>query len=186
MSRDNPTYVRFGHARKSLRSFNYQKARPEAGLSCYRGSMWDENTFMLDTGELSEVPGLTGLLFAAAADRPAYFVAGEEVDRGNDGEPLLAVEDLWRVPNSIALTSTDTTAQPALKFWSEGPRDDTGGKSGKLLAWRLTKGGCSPHFEFPANMLPKPGKFRSAGKHSKDAKKRQRLARKLNRKKAKK
>ncbi len=154
MSREDPRYVRFGRPRKSGRSFNHHKGRPEAGLSCYRGWMAKDDLFIIDASELNEEVGIPSIFPLLAAERPAYFVAGEEVGRGNDGEPLVVVEDMWRVPKSVNITCTDTRIQTALRLWSEGPRNNTARTwTSERVGRRLAHGGWAPDFEFPDSGL---------------------------------
>ncbi len=99
-------------------------------MSAYVGVMREGGRFFVDTSGLTE-SGLAGLVLFCALDRPAYFLAGEEVGVGADGEPLLAVERCWAVPADVKLTAFDSFAQPALELWSRGPRDDSGRRHAK-------------------------------------------------------
>ncbi len=82
--------------------------------------------FIIDTSSLNERSGLLGLVALGATDRQAYFVEGEEVGRGSDGEPLLKVEHIWSVPRDTNITCLETFGQKALRLWSSGPRDGSG------------------------------------------------------------
>lgn len=90
--------------------------------------------FTIDTGGLNLDHGISNLLLMAALDRPAFFVEGDEIGGGSDGEPLLKVGRCWPVPPDTDVTCTEEYAQPALGLWSSGPRDGLGNK---LLRHRL-------------------------------------------------
>ncbi|MDP9481550.1 MAG: hypothetical protein M3R38_38790 [Actinomycetota bacterium] len=132
-----PHYVRFGDLPASGRSWNAADKRREAGVSVYAGRLAEPDLFIIYTSDLS-VEGLGLLIAFAAVDRPALFVEGEEVGTGHDGEPLLKVARSWPVPRSYAIVPTDGIAQPALRLWSRGPRDNSGRKR---LRQRLAPGG---------------------------------------------
>lgn len=72
------------------------------------------------------------MLLMAALDRPAFFIEGEEIGEGPDGEPLVAVDRYWPVPLDTDVTCTEEYAQSTLELWSSGPRDETGVK---LVTW---------------------------------------------------
>ncbi len=130
-SPEEPRYVRFGALPLSGRSRYSFRWRSEAGVSAYPGDMREGGRFLVDTSVLTDESGLAGLVLFAAMDRNAYFLAGEEVGVGTDGEPLLRVERSWPVPADVELASADLFTQPALKLWSRGPRDDSGRKRAK-------------------------------------------------------
>lgn len=83
---EQPVYIRFGDLPAGGRSCNHATGQFEAGVSCYRARR------RVDGGY--ELVG-SGLPFAAiAAAMGAYgdtvlLLAGREVDRGSDGEPVL-------------------------------------------------------------------------------------------------
>ncbi len=99
-------------------------------MSVYPGDMRDPGRFFVDTSVLTD-DGLAPLVLFCAMDAPAYFVEGQEVGVGTDGEPLLRVERCWPVPADVELASADGLSQPALKLWSRGPRDDSGRRHAK-------------------------------------------------------
>ncbi len=146
-SREDPRYVRFGRPRKSGHSRDGIRFRKEQGVSVYAGWMQAEDTFVIDGSELNEELGIRGLIYLAAAERPAFFVAGEEVGHGGDGEPLLSVEDVWRVPLSVNITCTDTRTQTALSLWSKSTRNNALRDDVRAINWRIARGGWSPDFE---------------------------------------
>ncbi len=131
MSTTEPRYVRFGYLPRNGRSRYSFQWRSEAGVSCYPGDMREGGRFFVDTSGLTDESGLAGLVLFCALDRPAFFVEGEEVGVGTDGEPLLRVERRWPVPADVDLTSYGGDTQPALELWSRGPRDDSGRKRAK-------------------------------------------------------
>ncbi|MDP9480486.1 MAG: hypothetical protein M3R38_33300 [Actinomycetota bacterium] len=133
-STPKPRYVRFGHLPASGRSWNADDKRREAGVSVYAGRLAEPDLFRIYTSDLS-VEGLGLLISFAAVDRPAFFVEGEEVGSGHDGEPLLEAARSRPVPRSCAIVPTDGLAQPALALWSKGPRDGSGFK---YRQWRLS------------------------------------------------
>ncbi len=126
------------------------------------------------------------MLFAAL-DRPAFFVEGEEVGVGTDGEPLLAVERFWAVPPDVELTSYDGFTQPALRLWSRGPRDDSGRKRAKQrltdpdLGYIPSDFRLSPKAVGQLSSIPKTKK--PAGTRQNHKGKAQKLARKKQRRK---
>ncbi len=177
----NPRYLRFDKARKGGRSMNFLTAAPEVGVSCYRGWMMDETLFMIDASELDPEQGIAGIITRAAADCPAFFLEGEEVGKGGDGEPLLKIENMCRVPQHVNLSATTTWAQEALKRWSAGPRTGINIR-GELVRWRLVHGGWSPEVVFPEYLSPdNPSSRTTRRKQSRTGKKRERAARKKNR-----
>ncbi len=153
-------------------------------MSAYSGVMREGDRFFINAADLLH-EGFGNLIAFAASDRPAYFLEGEEVGIGADGEPLLRVERCRPVPPDVDLTSYDGLAQPALRLWSRGPRDDSGRTR---VRRRLTAadteyfpGGM--HFAFPPPgmdwaMLPAK---RSSRRPDPERKKRQRQARKKQR-----
>lgn len=184
MSTPEPRYVRFGPPPRTGRSRNHQTWKGEAGVSAYRGRMVSPECFRIDDSILLH-EGFGNLIAFAASDKPAYFIKGEEVGVGSDGEPLLRIEHFWPVPPTVSLTSY--AAQPALELWSRGPRDDSGRTR---VQQRLTAadseyfpGGV--HFTFPppgADWVMTPAK-RSSRRRDPERKKRQRQARKIQRRK---
>ncbi len=137
MSTPEPRYVRFGYLPRTGRSRHRGVWKTEKGVSCYPGRLVGPGCFRIDFSEISN-EDLGTLFLWCAADRPAFFLAGEEVGVGSDGEPLLKVERSWPVPPDVDLTSYDGYTQPALKLWSKGPRDDSGRRR---LRERLAPGG---------------------------------------------
>lgn len=129
-----PRYVRFGNLPRSGHSMDLPAVKRLAGVCCYEGRMDERRGFIIDDTDLNEKMGLPGLAGMAATDRRAYFIEGEEVGRGPDGEPLLRVERVWPVPRKVNITCVDTRLQEALWLWSKGPRDGSGEKR---LAERL-------------------------------------------------
>ncbi len=132
-----PRYVRFGEPPAGCRSANFRTGERLAGVSAYPGEMHEERGFVIETRGLTAEGGIAGLIVAAACDLPAFFLDGEEVGRGPDGEPLVKVRRSWRVPKATDVTSLSTFAQPALALWSSGPRDGSGAK---VQQWRLRDG----------------------------------------------
>ena len=185
-SQEEPRYVRFGGLPTGKRrsSKNPLAGESLAGVCCYSGRLVKPDLFRIDTAELNDERGMHALVGIAAIDRPAYFVEGEEVGTGPDGEPLVIVEHIWPVPASTSITSVETFAQPALRLWSEGPRDGTGQK---LLRWRLGRedspyldgtnlkfvGLKSPHAA-AASKKHQPGELQEKRKRQKQARKKQR------------
>ncbi len=189
MSTPEPRYVRFGYPRRSGRSRYSLRWRSEAGVSCYPGAMREGGRFFVDTSGLTDESGLTGLVLFCALDRPAFFVEGEPVGVGTDGEPLLRVERCWPVPPDVELTSYDGFTQPALRLWSRGPRDDSGRKRAKLrltdpdLGYVPDDFRLSPKAVGQLSSIPKtkqPGEKRSdhKRKQQKQARKKQRAKKK--------
>ncbi|MDP9486645.1 MAG: hypothetical protein M3Q49_12825 [Actinomycetota bacterium] len=128
------------------------------------------------------------MLFCAM-DRPAFFVAGEEVGVGSDGEPLLKVERSWLVPPDVDLTSYDGHTQPALKLWSRGPRDDSGRKRAKQRLtdpdlgyipsdFRLSPKAAGQLASIPPTKKPKGTRADHKRKQQKQARKKQRAKKK--------
>ncbi len=146
-SPEEPRFVRFGDLPKSGRSKNHVSGgAPHAGVSVYPGRLVDPDLFRIDTSEFEWPKDVAGLIWAAASDRPAYFVWGDEVGRGPDNEPLLKPERVLPVPRTTDITSITTFAQPALRLWSRGPRNGSGVR---LLRYRLRRGSeWTPDFEF--------------------------------------
>lgn len=143
---EEPRYIRFGRPPIVGRSRNHVTNELHRGVSVYPGELIAPDLFRINTGGLSP-GGLRGLIARAAQDPPAFFVAGEEVGEGLDGEPLLRVEDVRCLPRSTSVTSVNTAAQSALKLWSGGPRDNSGAR--KVLR-RLQGGAYSPELPFSA------------------------------------
>lgn len=147
--REEPRYIRFTRPPRGGRSKTHMTGALgglEQGVSVYPGELIAPDLFRINTGCLFDF-GLIGLIARAAQDAPAFFVAGEEVGEGIDGEPLLRVEDIRRVPRSTSVTSVDTAARPALKLWSAGPRDSSGARH---VLRRLQGGAYSPEVRFSA------------------------------------
>lgn len=80
-------FLRFGLPPKNGKSWNYRDNIPEIGVSCYR----------LISGKailsLSEV----GTIAGGISDRPIYFISGEEIGSGSDGEPIVKIHKITRV-----------------------------------------------------------------------------------------
>lgn len=131
---DSPRFVRFGDLPRKPRSTNLLAGERLMGVSVYEGALIEPGLFRIDTSRLNGEQGLPALLGLAAADRPAFFVEGEEVGRGPDGEPLVSVEHIRPVPKTTSITSVELYCQKALHLWSKGPRDGSGTK---FLRWRL-------------------------------------------------
>ncbi|MDP9479067.1 MAG: hypothetical protein M3R38_25875 [Actinomycetota bacterium] len=185
-SLEEPRYVRFGPPPRTGRSRNRKTWKGEAGVSAYRGRMASPKCFRIDASDLLH-EGFGNLIAFAASDRAAYFLEGEEVGVGSDGELLLQVEHFWAVPQSVDLTSYDGLAQPALRLWSRGPRDDSGRTR---VQQRLTAvdseyfpGGM--HFAFPPPGMDwaMSAAKRSSRRPDPERKKRQKQARKKQRRK---
>ncbi len=128
MSEQSPRYVRFGNLPRSGRSMDLPAVKRLAGVCVYEGRLDKRRGFVIDTQDLNERTGIPGLAAVAATDRRAYFVEGEEVGRGPDGEPLLRVERIWDVPRQTDITCISADLQEALWLWSRGPRDGSGEK----------------------------------------------------------
>ncbi len=135
MSTPEPRYVRFGDLPRK-RSLNLLAGERLAGVSCYAGRFVEPDLFRMDTSDLTP-QGIAALIAFLAADRPAFFVEGEEIGTGPDGEPLLRIESARPVPMTTNVTSIEGAPQPALSLWSQGPRD--GAASRALIMWRLCK-----------------------------------------------
>ncbi len=135
-SREEPRYIRFGFLPKNGRSRHRGLWKAEKGVSSYRGRLVSPGCFRIDTSGLID-DGLAVLSLLCALDRPVFFLAGQEVGIGSDGEPLLKVERSWPVPPDVDLTCIESYAQNALKLWSKGPRDDSGRRH---LTQRLVPG----------------------------------------------
>lgn len=148
-SREDTRYVRFGWPPKGGRSKNHIAATTERGTSAYEGELIEPELFRINTGGLT-LSGLQGLIARAAQDAPAFFVAGEEVGVGADGEPLLRVADVRRVPRSTSVTSVDSACRPALKLWSTGPRDFSGRHKAPR---RVQSAEYSPELRFSAAVV---------------------------------
>lgn len=132
-------YLRFGNPPPKPRSVDHLTGERLAGVSVYEGWLEDGgeeyvDEFTIDTSRLNLDHGISNLLLMAALDRPAFFIEGEEIGEGPDGEPLVAVDRYWPVPLDTDVSCTEEYAQPALELWSSGPRDETGVK---LVQWRL-------------------------------------------------
>ncbi len=188
-SPEGPRFVRFGYPRRSGRSRYSFRWRSEAGVSCYPGLMREPGRFFVDTSGLIDESGLAGLVLFAALDRPAYFVEGEEVGVGADGEPLLRIERCWPVPPDVDLTSFDGFTQPALRLWSRGPRDDSGRKRAKQRLtdpdlgyvpddFRLSPKAAGQLSSIPKTKKPAGTRQDHKGKMQKQARKKQRAKRK--------
>ncbi len=106
-----------------------------AGVSCYEGELVEPGLFRIQTNPLTCPDGIGLLIMQAALDLPAVFLWGEQVGRDPAGEPLLRVSGSCPAPKMTEITAVATFAQPALKLWSRGPRDGSGGK---VVRARLT------------------------------------------------
>lgn len=79
-------YIRFGNLPKSGKSKNYATGKLEKGVSCYN-ALWDlEKNAYVRTGNSLEGAAINYIIKGA----PIYFITGEEVGTGSDGEPLLS------------------------------------------------------------------------------------------------
>ncbi len=143
----------------------------------------------MNTSGLTDESGLAGLVLFCAMDRPAFFVEGEEVGVGADGEPLLRVERCWPVPPDVELTSYDGFTQPALRLWSRGPRDDSGRKRAKRRLtdpdlgyipsdFRLSPKAVGQLSSIPKTKKPAGTRQDHKGKMQKQARKKQRAKKK--------
>lgn len=153
-SQEKPRYVRFGSlpAGRGRRGHSRNPLAGERleGVSVYPGRLEGGGAlFRIDGSRLND-QGCGALVAMAAADRPAFFVEGEEVGSGPDGEPLLRTSRAWPVPETTRITSYALFSQPALALWSSGPRDGSGEK---LLQWRLS---------YPEAGYMPPGTIRAA------------------------
>ena len=168
---DPPRYVRFGHLPTGRgrrgRSRNLLADERLEGVSAYPGLLIEEDLFRITTSAGLNEQGVAALIAMGATDRPAFFLEGEEVGTGPDGEPLLKVESARPVPKTTNVTSIDTRAQPALRLWSAGPRDGSGEK---LLRWRLSRpeAGYMP----PGVGVPLPGGHRARPERPQEARRR--------------
>jgi hypothetical protein len=184
MSTTEPRFVRFGPPPRTGRSRNRKNWKGEAGVSAYRGRMVSPECFRIDDSSLLH-EGFGNLIAFAASDKQGYFLEGEEVGVGSDGEPLLRIEHFWPVPADVSLTSYAASAQRALRLWSRGPRNGSGRTR---VQQRLTApdseyfpGGM--HFTFPLpgmDWAMTPAK-RSSQRRDPERKKRQKQARKKQR-----
>ncbi len=188
-SPEEPRYVRFGYPRRSGRSRYSLRWQSEAGVSCYPGVTREPGRFFVDTSGLIDESGLAGLVLFCALDRPAFFLDGEEVGVGTDGEPLLRVERCWPVPRDMKLTSYDGFTQAALRLWSLGPRDDSGRRHAKRRLTDPALGYVPDGFRIPPkavgqlSSIPKTKKPAGTrqdhkGKMQKQARKKQRAKKK--------
>jgi len=84
-SKPRIVYVHFGDIPKSGRSWNYLAKKEEKGVSVYEA--------IIREGKMQIIlPSLTGsacVSLSGCLDRTAYFVTGEVIGTGSDGEPLL-------------------------------------------------------------------------------------------------
>ncbi len=172
-----PQYVRFGDTPPKGRSVHFSTGEMHAGVSCYRGLFLQEALFRIDTGGLT-MQGLASLITLAACDWPAFFVEGEEVGTGPDGEPLVRVESARPVPRTTRITAISTFAQSALRLWSAGPRDGSGAR---FQQWRLRDGSPYVPREITFGVWPSPhaahARRKTSGKALEKRKKRRKQAR---------
>ena len=93
------TYIRFGMPPENGFSTNHLTHELEKGVSVYEAVERD--------GVLLPIfPSLkrsAAVSLAWVLDRPCYLVAGEIVGFGSDGEPLMKIQNLTPISNSIPL-----------------------------------------------------------------------------------
>ena len=89
-------YIRFGKPPSSGYSINYTTNQPEPGVSCYPGFKKGRKI----TLDLSGVDKVSALFLT---DRTPYFVQGEVMGVGSDGEPCLNVDKIRKIPSNYEI-----------------------------------------------------------------------------------
>lgn len=121
-------YVRFGKPPESGRSFNPRDNITEEGVSVYKVQLTEKGWEVIADGR-------TLGTVASVSDRDLYFVKGEQIGVGSDGEPILKVSSYRRAraDEAVAFPWGKKNNRPKLKgrglllydaqFWGFVPAD---------------------------------------------------------------